>query len=582
MADQQPPVLQFRPGAGAGVQVDLAQLVASRLLIQANSGGGKSRLLRYLCEQLHGRIQIILLDPEGEFASLREKFDFLLAGREGDVPGEPKTAKLLARRLLELSASAIIDLYDLQLHDRRKYVRLFLEELMHLPRKLWRPLLVIIDEAHAFAPERGQGEAESTQAVITLCTQGRKRGFCPVLATQRISKLHKDAAAELLNKLIGRTGLDVDMKRAGDELGMDKDARLTLRDLEPGTFYAFGPALSRGVQLVRGGDVTTTHPKPGEIAPPAPPPPAAVKKLLTQMQGLEREAEEEARTIADLERQLATARAEIRKLQRGVPTSVAAANTQATLARAVDAAERRLQAKQEQLIAEAVREHRAVERQLRGQLTDVGKRLNRIGTLAGQIVEIATVDLDEIAAAAPAKPNGATRSAPAPAPRKPAARPAAPVSTGATLPPGEHAVLTAACQYPDGVTREQLGILTGYKRSSRNTYIQRLRAAGLVDVIGDRIVAAAGAEQHLGDFEPLPTGSALREYWLERLPPGERAIFEALVTGYPESLDREKLSEITEYTRSSRNTYLQRLRARELVEIDAGSVRAAAFLFQER
>jgi DNA helicase HerA-like ATPase len=80
--------------------------------------------------------------------------------------------------------------------------------------------------------------------VITLCTQGRKRGFCAVLATQRISKLHKDAAAELLNKLIGRTGLDVDVKRAGDELGFDKEERQDLPRSSPGEFFVYGPAIS--------------------------------------------------------------------------------------------------------------------------------------------------------------------------------------------------------------------------------------------------------------------------------------------------------------------------------------------------
>jgi hypothetical protein len=33
----------------------------------------------------------------------------------------------------------------------------------------------------------------------------------------------------------------------------------------------------------------------------------------------------------------------------------------------------------------------------------------------------------------------------------------------------------AVAQYPEGVTREQLSVLTGYKRSSRDTYVQRLR-----------------------------------------------------------------------------------------------------------
>jgi hypothetical protein len=41
-------------------------------------------------------------------------------------------------------------------------------------------------------------------------SQGRKRGFAGIIATQRLSKLHKDAAAEANNVIIGRTWLDAD------------------------------------------------------------------------------------------------------------------------------------------------------------------------------------------------------------------------------------------------------------------------------------------------------------------------------------------------------------------------------------
>lgn len=105
--------------------------------------------------------------------------------------------------------------------------------LVNLPKRLWHPVLVVVDEAHVFCPERGT--AESGAAVVDLATRGRKRGLCAVLATQRLSKLRKDAAAELNNVLIGRTGLDVDMKRAGDALGLPtRSAGHTLRTLAPG------------------------------------------------------------------------------------------------------------------------------------------------------------------------------------------------------------------------------------------------------------------------------------------------------------------------------------------------------------
>jgi hypothetical protein len=62
---------------------------------------------------------------------------------------------------------------------------------------------------------------------------------------------------------------------------------------------------------------------------------------------------------------------------------------------------------------------------------------------------------------------------------------------------GERRILTAIAQHPDGVTREQLTVLTGYKRSSRDTYLQRLRAQALVAET-DRIRVTAQGLTWLG------------------------------------------------------------------------------------
>lgn len=41
----------------------------TRLLVQANSGGGKSWALWRFLEQTHGQVQHHVIDPEGEFAT---------------------------------------------------------------------------------------------------------------------------------------------------------------------------------------------------------------------------------------------------------------------------------------------------------------------------------------------------------------------------------------------------------------------------------------------------------------------------------------------------------------------------------
>src|SRR3989440_397999 len=218
---------------------------------------------------------------EDEFPTLREKYDYVLAGKEGDTPAEPRSAHLLAKKLLELNVSAIIDLYELHYQDRKQFVRIFLESMINAPKHLWHPCLVVIDEAHKFCPEKEQSEASS--AVIDLATLGRKRGYCAILATQRLSKLHKDAAAECNNKLIARTTLDVDMERASEELGFSsKDSALVLRHLQAGQFFTFGPAISQEVIQVQIGSVKTTHPKAGSriFSTRPTPPPENIKRIL--------------------------------------------------------------------------------------------------------------------------------------------------------------------------------------------------------------------------------------------------------------------------------------------------------------
>lgn len=301
---------------GTGIDLDVAQLIKSRLLIQANSGGGKSYGIRRLCEQTFGLVQHIIIDREGEFYTLREKHDYAVFGKGGDGPADLKSAPLLARRLLELRLSAIIDIYELGARQPQ-FVKLFLEALVDVPRSLWHPVLVVLDEAHKFCPEKGRGESVSTGAVIDLMTVGRKRGFCGVLATQRVSKLNKDAAAECNNKLIGRCTLDVDRKRAGEELGFsDKDNVLALRDLEAGEFFAYGPALSKTITKFKVGKVTTTHPEAGEVAPPPTPPRNKVKKLLEELSNLPREAEEEAKTVAELQQENRKLKADLRAAEK--------------------------------------------------------------------------------------------------------------------------------------------------------------------------------------------------------------------------------------------------------------------------
>lgn len=305
-------MLTIGSAASGAVTIDADRLISTRMLVQANSGGGKSWMLRVLCERLGRGTPLVVLDWEGEFASLREKLDVLLVGREGEIPTAVATAGALATQILEIGVSAVIDLYDLGAQDKRAYVRRFLESLMAAPKRLWGPRVVFVDEAHALAPETG--DAESADAVKSLASAGRKRQFCAVLATQRLSKLHKDAAAECNNVLIGRTTLDLDQKRAGDVLGMNKAEYVKLRDLDAGEFYGYGPAFNvRGVFRLKSDTVETSHGMSvGESMVKPPAPSVRMARAIDQLKDLAERSKTEVMdldaarsTIADLRRQLA-------------------------------------------------------------------------------------------------------------------------------------------------------------------------------------------------------------------------------------------------------------------------------------
>ena len=309
-----------RDETGEHVFIDIATLVSTRLLVTASSGGGKSETLRRILEEASEKIQCIVIDPEGEFSTLREKKPFVLVGEGGETPADIRTAALVATRLLELNASAVCDIYEMRVHERHEWVKRFLDALVHAPKSLWHPVLVVVDEAHTYCPEHGYGESVASQAIIDLANLGRKRGFCAILATQRLSKLSKNAAEPLQNYLVGRTTFD-DQKRAAITFKVDPGAAtrefsLELERLKDGQFIARGRAITGDmlkVQVTRG---VTRPPATGTaMAGVVTPTPEAVKALLPKLADLPHEAEKKAKTEDDLKKEIAEAKRRIRELE---------------------------------------------------------------------------------------------------------------------------------------------------------------------------------------------------------------------------------------------------------------------------
>lgn len=245
-------------GAGAPVGVDLEELLATRLLVQGNSGSGKSHLLRRILEQSAGRVQQIVVDPEGDYVSLAERYGHLVL----DAAECERELAAIAARVRRHRVSVVLNLEGLEVDGQLRCAAAFLNALFEAERDCWFPALVVVDEAQLFAPAASADASDdarriSLAAMTNLMCRGRKRGLAGVIATQRLAKLAKNVAAEASNFLMGRTFLDIDMARAADLLGMERRQAEAFRDLRRGSFIGLGPAISRRPLSVSVGAVET-------------------------------------------------------------------------------------------------------------------------------------------------------------------------------------------------------------------------------------------------------------------------------------------------------------------------------------
>jgi hypothetical protein len=554
----------MKASIGKGINLDISRLVETRLLIQASSGGGKSMTLRTILENTFGQVPHIILDVEGEFSTLREKYDYILAGKGGDIPVDARIAPMLARKMLELNASVIIDLYELKHLDKHRFVHLFLEALIDAPKELWGPRLIVIDEAHQFCPEKGSGVSEAWETVIDLCEKGRKRGLGSILATQRLSKLSKDAAAECQNKIIGLANIDIDRERAARELGFTrKEDIISLRDMEPGEFYCIGPALCRTVTKTTIHLARTSHPKIGKRVLKAPVATVKVRHLLDKLKDLPQEAEKELKTQAEM-------LAEIRRLKMELkvkPVSVVAP----------------VISKREILLEKLVKQYSKI---LSGAKQTIIVTLEKA---LKEPEEIPSWSLDmsaykkwdkPIVSSTPTKQTHTRNQLINPEKYLPILRGHSNLEEDdKPLGGSEKEILGFLLLHPDKYfTKQQIGAMIhrAWRGGSFATYISRLRSKGYVEGSKAIKITESGTQtaMELG-IQASDDSKVGLENWLNKLGGGAKKIYEVVLNEPERVFTKEELGEATnlESRGGSFSTYISRLCTLGLIVRENGGIR---------
>jgi hypothetical protein len=532
------------------------------MLVTASSGGGKSETLRRILEEAVGHIQCIVIDPEGEFSTLREKKPYVLVGEGGETPADIRTAALVATRLLELNASAVCDIYEMRVHERHEWVKRFLDSLVHAPKSLWHPVLVVVDEAHTYAPEHGYGESVASQSIIDLCNLGRKRGFAAILATQRLSKLSKNAAEPLQNYLVGRTTFD-DQKRAAQTFKIDPGAKtrefsLELERLKDGQFIARGRAITGDmlkVQVIQG---ETRPPKTGTaMAGAVTPAPESIRGLLPKLADLPHEAEKKAKTEDDLRRELGEARRQISELRRQFESGTANSD-------------------EVKMLQETLIQLKTEADEMERQLTAYQTRIAKAAEIAKSLSEV--LSETEIEKVVRTYVSPVPRRSPPPPVRT---RSSVPVDPNTHLRTGARKMLGVLCQwFPSGRTESQVAAQVRMKKTGGtwSAYKSDITKAGFMEVQNGMWFATEAGREFLGSEVPnAPTTTEeVVNLWGSKLRTGARNMLDKLVAKRGRTITREELGQEVEMesTGGTFSAYLSDLKQAGLIEVDREGIRA--------
>ena len=182
---------------------------------------GKSYMAGKMCEQLcEVKQPFVVIDPEGEFWTLRERYAVIVAavgkpvgrpkGYKADLIVTPETASTLARRIAEKGYSVVLDSRNATMTDQYAVLGNFLETLYEAEAEYNRPLVVFMEEAHVLIPEIGRvrlpGIKKLQDKVIywawEIAARGRHRGLGYVCIARRAAEVAKAVLSQSPTRFI--------------------------------------------------------------------------------------------------------------------------------------------------------------------------------------------------------------------------------------------------------------------------------------------------------------------------------------------------------------------------------------------
>lgn len=233
-----------------------AQAFNDTVAVIGRIGSGKTYTAKGQLELLLDRGErVCIIDPTGVWYGLRSSANgkrpgypvAVFGGEHADIAIVEASAEPLAKLVAERNLPVIVDVSEMGMAERVRFVQHFLDTLY---RKNRTPLTLIVDEADLFAPQRAlPGQELLLHRMEQIVRRGRTRGFRTWMITQRPAELHKSVLSQAGTLIAMRLTSPQDRAAIGDWIKGQADVEegkrvlADLPKLPKGTGYLWCPAV---------------------------------------------------------------------------------------------------------------------------------------------------------------------------------------------------------------------------------------------------------------------------------------------------------------------------------------------------
>ena len=542
--------------------------------ILARKGAGKTYTGLVIAEEFAlAGVPFVFVDPLGAAWGLRvhNVKDFpaviIIGGVHGDVPLEPTAGKVIADLVVDHPGFYIVDMSLTESNAAQdRFATDFAERLYRRKASHPSPLHVFVDEADSFIPQRPMpGQQRMLGAFEAIVRRGRIRGLGITMITQRAAVLNKNVLSQTELLITLQTTAPND-RRVIEDWVKDKDCGVAALDiltkLDLGQAYIWSPSWLKKSELVQ---IRKRYTHDSSATPKA----GAVAQVKLSQVDIVKLGEEIKATVerakandpAHLKKQVAELQNKIHKLENEKPAVPIVPTIDTKLIESV-----------EQLRAQL--SHNAG--QIEGCKFQLERASAHLESFAARLNSVQTPMQYDRFIGGRWKENPIHKD----------------LRTGRghivhkedlkMVSKCEREILRALAQYPQGRSQPQIAILTGYSSTSGGftNALAKLRVNEYITRTQPIQITQAGRAS-VGEVQPLPTGQALIDMWLNQLPRCESAILKTLVDVYPDTLFAAQLGERTGYRHTSGGfaNALSRLRTLELIQRGT-MIKASDHLFQ--